>query len=98
MIAHSLIAWSPFDPMHLLVIGLIALLLFGKRLPEVGRSLGRGIMEFKKGLRDVQEELNRDEKEPPRRQLKDPEDDPAARPRLNPSEPAPTEKHENGAA
>ena len=29
----------------------LAVLLFGKRLPEVGRSLGKGITEFKKGLR-----------------------------------------------
>ena len=28
----------------------VAVLLFGKRLPEVGRSLGKGIIEFKKGL------------------------------------------------
>ena len=28
------------------------LLIFGKRLPEVGRSLGKGIVEFKKGLHD----------------------------------------------
>ena len=33
----------------LLVMG-VAVLLFGKRLPEVGRQLGRGIIEFKKGL------------------------------------------------
>ncbi len=35
----------------------VALLLFGRRLPEVGRSLGKGIVEFKKGLRDIQEEV-----------------------------------------
>ncbi len=57
----ALLAFSPFDPMHMLVIGVVALLLFGKRLPEVGRSLGRGISEFKKGLKDVQEELSKEE-------------------------------------
>jgi sec-independent protein translocase protein TatA len=36
----------------------IAVLLFGKRLPEVGRSLGRGIVEFKKGLNGVGDEFD----------------------------------------
>ena len=39
-------------PMETAVIGLIALLLFGRRLPEAGRSLGQGIKEFKKGIRE----------------------------------------------
>ena len=39
------------------VIGLIGLLLFGKRLPEVGRSIGKGIVEFKKGLAGIEEEV-----------------------------------------
>jgi len=40
-----------------IVIGAIGLLLFGKRLPEVGRSLGKGIVEFKKGLKGIEEEV-----------------------------------------
>jgi sec-independent protein translocase protein TatA len=36
----------------------IAVLLFGKRLPEVGRSLGKGIVEFKKGLSGAVDELD----------------------------------------
>jgi sec-independent protein translocase protein TatA len=42
----------------ILLILVLALLFFGKRMPEVGRSLGKGIVEFKKGLRDVGEESN----------------------------------------
>ncbi len=42
---------------ELMVIGLVALLIFGRRLPEVGRSLGKGIVEFKKGLKDTTEEV-----------------------------------------
>jgi sec-independent protein translocase protein TatA len=45
------------NPMELMVLLAVAVLLFGKRLPEVGRSLGRGIVEFKKGLRGVEEEF-----------------------------------------
>lgn len=40
-----------------IVIGLIALLVFGKRLPEVGRSLGQGIVQFKKGLKGIEDDV-----------------------------------------
>ncbi|MDP1661551.1 MAG: twin-arginine translocase TatA/TatE family subunit [Phycisphaerales bacterium] len=40
------------------VILIIALLLFGKRLPEVGKSLGKGIVEFKKGLKGVEDDID----------------------------------------
>ena len=45
-------------PMEMMIILVIAVLLFGKRLPEVGRSLGKGIVEFKKGVRGIEEELD----------------------------------------
>jgi sec-independent protein translocase protein TatA len=40
-----------------ILIAIVALLLFGKRLPEVGRSLGKGIIEFKKGLAGIEEDI-----------------------------------------
>jgi sec-independent protein translocase protein TatA len=43
---------------EMLVIMMIAVLLFGKRLPEVGRSLGKGLIEFKKGLRGLETDLD----------------------------------------
>ena len=45
---------------EMLIVMCVSVLLFGKRLPEVGRSLGRGILEFKKGLNDVTDELTSD--------------------------------------
>lgn len=39
------------------IILVLALLLFGKRLPEVGKSLGKGIIEFKKGLKGVEDDV-----------------------------------------
>jgi sec-independent protein translocase protein TatA len=44
--------------MEMVVIMGIAVLLFGKRLPEVGRSLGKGLIEFKKGLRGIEDEFD----------------------------------------
>lgn len=48
----------PGGPGEWLLIAGIALLLFGKRLPEVGRSLGRGIVEFKKGLKGIEDDVD----------------------------------------
>jgi len=45
-------------PVELMILMGIAVLLFGKRLPEVGRSLGKGIVEFKKGLSGAGEEFD----------------------------------------
>ena len=42
-----------------IVIAIIGLLIFGKRLPEVGKSLGKSIVEFKKGLKGVEEDIER---------------------------------------
>lgn len=50
----------------LLILGL-GLLLFGKRLPEVGKNLGKGIVEFRKGLKSVEEEVNEASSPPPYR-------------------------------
>ena len=44
------VGWPP-GPWEMLLILFIALLFFGRRLPETGRSLGVGIKEFRRGLR-----------------------------------------------
>ncbi|MBX3405065.1 MAG: twin-arginine translocase TatA/TatE family subunit [Phycisphaeraceae bacterium] len=43
---------------ELLILLALGLLLFGRRLPEVGRSLGKGIVEFKKGIRGIEDEVD----------------------------------------
>ncbi len=44
---------------HILLFLVILLLLFGaKRLPEIGGALGKSIGEFKRSMRDVQNEFN----------------------------------------
>jgi sec-independent protein translocase protein TatA len=46
------------SPMHILVVLIVGILLFGKRLPEMGRSLGKGLIEFKKGLQGLGDEID----------------------------------------
>lgn len=48
-----------FSPgaVQMLIVAVIALLLFGNRLPQVMRSLGRGVTEFKKGVNGIEDEI-----------------------------------------
>lgn len=43
---------------ELIIIGIIALLLFGKRLPEVAKSLGKSYRDFRRGLADIQSSID----------------------------------------
>lgn len=68
MSTHMLVSPVAFQPllaflglpmgMEWVVLLVLGLLIFGKRLPEVGRSLGRGIVEFKKGVRGLEDEID----------------------------------------
>lgn len=55
-IMDNILAWSVGTP-ELVVILLIALVLFGRKLPEVARSLGRSLNEFKKGMKETQDDI-----------------------------------------
>lgn len=53
----SLLALGMPGPLEMMIIAGFGLLIFGRRLPEVGKGLARSIVEFKKGLREVTEEV-----------------------------------------
>ena len=48
---------------EILIIALIILLLFGgKKIPELMRGLGKGVSQFKKGMNDIEQEINAEPK------------------------------------
>ena len=82
-------------PTEMMIVLVIAVLLFGKRLPEVGRSLGKGIVEFKKGLNDIKSEVDAATYAQPRERVAqrysaDDHDEPTA-PKFEPPTHGPTE-------
>jgi sec-independent protein translocase protein TatA len=44
---------------ELIIIGFVALLIFGNRLPGVMRSLGKSVTEFKKGVSGIEDEIDK---------------------------------------
>jgi sec-independent protein translocase protein TatA len=46
--------------MEIGVLIVIGLLIFGRRLPEVGRNLGKSIVEFKKGIKGIGDDIDKE--------------------------------------
>ena len=59
MDTFSLFAFG-VGPMELTVVCVVALLLFGNRVPQVMRSMGQGLKEFKDGVRGIEHDLDRE--------------------------------------
>lgn len=68
----TLLALGWPGPFEMLILAGLGLLIFGKRLPEVGRSIGKTIVEFKKGMKEVESEIYEQDEEaptPPRKSI-----------------------------
>jgi sec-independent protein translocase protein TatA len=63
-----ILAWAP-QGWEWIVILIVALLVFGKRLPDVARSIGKSLTEFKKGIKEA--EQTKDEIEDDVKKIKD---------------------------
>lgn len=77
---------------ELIIILIVALLIFGSRLPDVARKVGKGLSEFKRGVQEASDEVKREiDREPdphPTAPAKDSAPDAASG---APKEPAPKE-------
>ena len=94
----SLFAMFSPGPVEMMIILAIGVLLFGKRLPEVGRSLGKGIVEFKKGIRGIEDEIDSSSSSTsaslPRNEVDDYDD--ATAPKFEPPKSEPADEEEIG--
>ena len=76
---HVLAFWS-VGPWEVIVIAIVALVVFGKRLPEVARSAGKAVTTFKKGLHEVEEDIKEaGDSEPPEKTGKSDDESPGPR-------------------
>ena len=55
---QCLAIWTP-GPLEVIIILVVALLLFGRRLPEIARALGKSLTEFKKGMKETTDEIEK---------------------------------------
>ncbi len=60
--------WTP-GPVEITVILVVALLIFGRRLPEIARNIGKSLTEFKKGINEAKE--TKDDVEKDVKEIKD---------------------------
>ena len=56
---------GPIGWQELVLVAIVGVLIFGKRLPEVGKSIGRGIVEFKRGLSGIEDDIDQAAQQPP---------------------------------
>lgn len=57
---RTLLLFQNFGLWEVVIIALVVLLLFGgKKIPELMSGLGKGVKSFKKGMSEVEDEINK---------------------------------------
>src|SRR5947208_3709886 len=72
----SLFAFFNLGAQEMIILLIIGVLLFGRKLPEVGRYLGKGIVEFKKGIRGLEDDVDVSNHPAPRQDVSAPVEPP----------------------
>ena len=57
LIESPVLGFLNLGPMEMMIVGVVAILLFGSRLPSVARSVGKSVTEFRRGMNDLQHEF-----------------------------------------
>ena len=58
---HTFFLFLNFGAPEVIVIALVFLLLFGgKKIPELMKGLGKGVRSFKEGMKDIEDEIQKD--------------------------------------
>ena len=56
---NQLLFFGNLGSSEIIIIALVILLLFGgKKIPELMRGLGKGVSQFKKGMKDIEDEIS----------------------------------------
>jgi sec-independent protein translocase protein TatA len=83
---------------EMIVFGIIAVILFGGRLPSVARSLGKSIVEFKKGMKDIEDDLKSSIYSEPENRISYEDESQPTSPKFEPPKEEKQEEHETVAA
>jgi sec-independent protein translocase protein TatA len=65
----SLFGFFSLGAQEMVILLIVGVLLFGRKLPEVGRYLGKGIVEFKKGIRGLEDDVDTSASAPMQQQI-----------------------------
>jgi len=55
---HNVLAFISMGPLEWGIVLIVAVLIFGRRLPDIARKAGKSLSEFKKGVKEGKNEIS----------------------------------------